>query len=235
MTCTSRFMYSNKYKVNIDLTDGYTIDVSRNPDPEKIHKNYGKQLTFVRLQGGYLYCHKINKYMHQLVCDACCYNPRPKLFTVIDHKNGILSDNSPHNLDCVNRHINNNNRHWYPNKHELPPGLQFCRSYKGKKAFYSFRKCGCTVKTFNLKQKQVAIDWTLDFITKYRNALKNVYVTAPDPEDEPDKWRAHIRKHFIRRNEFNKDRDKEDVLALRRFPVTEEKYLKLTGTQIEYL
>ena len=221
--------WNEKYKLNVDLADGMVIDTN-----SKHTTNYGRQLHFFPLPTGYLYNPIRRIYMHQVVCGACNYNPRPKLFTVVDHISGDRTDNSPENLDHVNRHINNNNKHWNKKKHNTPPGVtRNIRRHGNWKfwTYYTFRKCDCVIKDF--RSRQDGIEWALDFIPKYRNALKDVYLTSPDPDDNPDEWRAHFRKHFIPSNEFKKT-DAMDVLALRRFPVTPDLYLKRTGAIIYY-
>ena len=238
MTCVSRFRYNSKLQLNVDLTDGYVIDVKTFLDKDKKipNPNFGRQLYFFEQPSGYLYCPTRRIYYHQVVAGACKYNPRPKLLTVIDHINGNCSDNRPSNVDHVNRQINNNNKRWYPEKHDLPPGLELRKNRRnhGNRNYYCFRKCGCNVEYFRDTQKKEAIAWTLAFIPKYRNALKKVYLTAPDPENEPDEWRAHFRKYFIPNNEYVPTKHRMDVLALRRFPVTVQLYLKRTGNIIDY-
>ena len=239
MTEVSRFRYNSKLQLNVDLTDGYVIDVKTFIDKDKkiTNFNYGRKLIFFEQPSGYLYCPIRRIYYHQVVAGACKYNPRPKLLTVVDHINGDCTDNRPSNIDHVNRHINNNNKHWNPKKHDLPPGLELRKSKRGwgKRDYYCFRKCNCNVEYFRATREKEAIAWTLEFIPKYRNALKKVYLTAPDPETEQDEWRAHFRKYFIPNNEYDAKFHRKDVLALRRFPVTPQLYLKRTGDIIDYL
>ena len=240
MTCVSRFRYNAKLKLNVDLKDNYVIDVktfkNAKGKKKKHNTNYGRQLHFFPV-GDYLYNPTRRIYLHQVICGACVFNPRPKLFTVVDHKNGNCSDNRPSNLDHVNQHINNNNKHWYKDKHGLPPGL----CYRNKRfpsgkwhSFYEFRKCCCRLKSWNTGQRQEAIDWAIDYYSRYKDALKNVYVTAPDPDNEPDDWRTHFRKYLIPTDKWKWNLHKEDVLALRRFPISPVTYLKLTGSKIVY-
>lgn len=214
-----RMLWNEKLKLNVDTYDGAVYDA--NPK----HRHYGREVLFFPLPKGYLYNPTRHIYMHQVLCGALNYNPRPKLFTVVDHRNGDVTDNSASNLDHVNRHINNNNKHWNIDKHDTPPGVTKNWGY------YVFRKCDCIIRSFT--NKRHAISWTLDFIPKYRNALKDVYVRAPDPTNHPDEWREHFRKHFISANEFERT-DAKDVLALRRFPVSPNLYLKRTGPRIYY-
>ena len=221
--------WNEDLKLNIDLTDNTVIDAN-----SKHTSNYGRQLLFFRLPTGYMYNPIRRIYLHRVVCGACNYNPRPKLFTVVDHISGDRTDNRPCNLDHVNRHINNNNKHWYRDKHTTPPGVyrNVCRNKNFRFwSYYTFRKCDCVIRTF--RNKKQAIEWTLDFIPKYRNALKDVYVRVPDPTNHPDEWREHFRKHFISANDFTKE-DRQDVLDLRRFPVSPDLYLKRTGNIIYY-
>ena len=217
MTCVSRLMYSPTYKLLIDLKDDWVADARGD--------HYGKRVKFTKLPIGYFQCRNRQIYLHQLIADACVYNPRPDLFNVVDHINGVRTDNRPCNLRHVNNHINMNNRHAVDG---IPSGLQQ-QTYRTKGigfiTYWRYLKNGKLLKTF--KRKKEAVAFAMDLNTKYADALILAYCFSPESGDRAE-WRAYWRERFVSVSAYTKE-DRRSILEFRKFCVADVFYLKMCG------
>ena len=215
MTSVSRLRYSPYYECNVDLHD-YKVTDARNC-------NFAKRIIFWRRRNGYHHNAKRNVYLHRVIADACVFNPRLDIFWMVDHINRDPSDNRPQNLRWVNSQLNNLNK-------RLDSGVEKC-NYTLKNGrivtLWAFSK----VKRLKFFRRKVdAIAFAADFSPRYFNALYKAYLQAPLVSNR-EAWNAYWRELFIPISQFT-NKDRKDVLNLRRYAVSDNFYLKMTGVSI---
>ncbi len=216
---TSLLRYAPSYKMNIDLKDKMVWDANG--------KNFGKQVFFRLTPGGYWHNAYRNIYLHQLIADACVWNDRPDLYTVVDHINGVRDDNDPNNLRHVNCHINSNSRHHDPET-QTPPGLTHDTTVLKSGNFWSswvYKKNNCALKYF--RRKRDGVDFANDFNRRYVARMIEAYDNSPGGGDI-EEWRRYWSSRLISNSKFRKTH-RADVLNLRKFIVTPEKHLAMCG------
>ena len=85
-------------------SDGHITD--KNGTPLKVHDNeVGYLFVYVGVRFGW------NEYVHRLVAKTFVHNPRPDIFSVVDHINGDTQDNRAENLRWFTHQLNALNKH----------------------------------------------------------------------------------------------------------------------------
>jgi hypothetical protein len=217
----SRLRYSPHYAINIDPDDIWCADISP--------ANYGKQINFQLGNNGYFQKRRFRGgtilYLHKVVADACVPNPRPDIFTFVDHRSGDKTDNRPCNLRHVNQHLNTLNRLTRPGK--TPPGVssQLWRTKDGKPyTRWIYTKSACCLWSF--RKKSQAVQKALEFNLRFFDALYEAYLNSPQNGDRA-MWRAYWSKLLVATSQFNYKVHRESVRNLEKFVVGDDVYKKM--------
>ena len=209
-----RLVYSERYKINVDLEDSHCTS-ARGYDFGKVIPMYSTKR----------YICNYNMYLHRIICDACVNNPRKDIFDVVDHIDGNTLNNRVKNLRWVNGHLNSNNLQTRPGN--TPPGVYVAkRKVKSGKWYTSniFLKNQCCIKSFRTLQK--AVEFANKFNADYFRRLYDAYVNSPQNAYEARIYWAEL---AICVSDFRADMRKSriDVLA-GKFLFSDSIFKKLT-------
>ena len=212
MTCISRLRYSRLYECNVDLHDSWVTD-ARNC-------NFAKRIIFWERKNGYKHNRSRNVYLHRIIADACVVNPRLDIFWMVDHINRDPSDNRPENLRWVNCQLNNLNKN-------LDAGVEKCHYTLKNGKIVTLWAYSKVARLRFFKRKADAIAFARVFNIRYFDALYKAYLRAPLVSNRGE-WNAYWRALFIPYSQFTKE-NRKDVLNLRRYAVSDNFHLKMTG------
>lgn len=212
-----KLVYSPRYQVNVNLEDFWCTSAQNHEFGKRIVMYHDRRYADNPPRGLYL---------HRVVADATCYNPRPDIFDTVDHIDGNPKNNHPSNLRWVNQHLNSNSLHF--EEGSLPPGVNTRKKKTRRGKWYNsiyFRRCGFVLKTF--RTLQAAVDFGAKHHKEHFKKLYEAYLNSPRDEFEARKYWA---ERLITQEDFTVDirKNRKKVLAFEKFLVCDGIYKKLT-------